>query len=183
MGWTVQQRVDAERERHLLDSTRNRRRAGAPALECERQLGPHGAHHQLRLRVLKQHPHERPQTRGSVLARVQTRERHPSREPSSVEVRRQPARRAQERRLAVSGEAREQTELAGCNIEADILQSASIRARVAIANAVKRQQGGPQGSIPRRSPNGTRTATISPAHSASVPPVTGMWTLGSALEE
>src|SRR5437868_15421329 len=45
----IEQRVYAERERHLLDAASHRRGAVSAALERERQLGPHRAHHQLRL--------------------------------------------------------------------------------------------------------------------------------------
>ena len=55
----VEQRVDAERERDLLDAARDRGGAVAAALERERELGAHGAHHELRLGILEQHARRR----------------------------------------------------------------------------------------------------------------------------
>ena len=170
--------VDAERERHLLDSARDRRRPVAAALERECELGPHRAHHQLGLGILEQHPHERPQARGSVLARVEARERDPSGEAPAVEVRRKAAGGAQERRLAVAGEAREQAELARVDLQADVIERARIFARVAIGDLLEGQQRADHGSIPRRSQKGSSAATISATHSASVPGLVGMRTEG-----
>ena len=108
----VEQRVDAERERDLLDPARDRRGAVAAALERERELGAHGAHHELRLGVLEEHAREGAEPRRAVLARVEARERDAAGEAPAVEVRHEPAGGTQQRRLAVAGEARQQAELA-----------------------------------------------------------------------
>ena len=95
-------------------STPRATRAGAvpAALERQRELGAHRAHDELRLGVLEQRARDRAQARRAVLARVQTGERHAAGEAPAVEVRHEPAGGAQQRRLAVAGEAREQAELA-----------------------------------------------------------------------
>ncbi len=67
-GRAVEQVVDAERERHLLDPARDRGRRVPAALQRERELGAHGAHHQLGLGVLEERAGERPQA-----ARVRAR--------------------------------------------------------------------------------------------------------------
>ena len=67
-------------------------------------------------------PGERAEARGPVLARVEAGERHRAGERAAVEVRHEAARRAQQRRLAVAGEPGEQAELAGLDLEADVVQ-------------------------------------------------------------
>ncbi len=57
----IQQRVDAEREGHLLHAPRDGPGAVAAALQRERELGAHRAHHELRLGVLEQHAGYAPQ--------------------------------------------------------------------------------------------------------------------------
>ena len=98
---------DAERERGLLHPARDRRRAPAAVLERERELGAHGAHHDLRLRVLEQRPGDGGQLGRAVLARVEPARHQPPGELAAVEVRDEPGRRAQQRRLARAGAARE----------------------------------------------------------------------------
>jgi len=85
-----------------LDPARNFAGAAATALERERELGAHGAGHELRLRILEDRPCEHAQGRGSVLARAPARERDAPGEAPAVEVRHQSAGRAQQRRLAVA---------------------------------------------------------------------------------
>ncbi len=162
----VEQRVDPERERDLLDPARDRRVALAAAFERERELGADGAHHELRLGVLEQHARVAAEVRGAVLARVEAGERDRAGERAAVEMRHEPAGRMQERRLAVAGQSRQQAELARFQLEADVVERRGLRTRVAVGDVVERQD---HWSIPRRSRNGRRIAAISAAESTNVP--------------
>ena len=114
----VEQRRDAERERGLLDAARDRGRAPAAVLERERELGAHGRHHDLRLRVLEQRPGDGGELGRSVLARVEPVAAQPARERAAVEVRHEAGGGAQERRLAGARPAGEHDELAGLDSSA-----------------------------------------------------------------
>ncbi len=70
-GVAIEQVRDAERERGFLDGAGGRRRALAAALERERELGAHAAHHDLRLGVLQQRAGVQRDLGGRVLARVE----------------------------------------------------------------------------------------------------------------
>ena len=72
-----------------------------------------------------------------MLASVKARERDPSGEASAVEVRHEAAGGAQERGLAMPGEARQQTELARVDIEAHVIQRGGIHARVAVGDPLE----------------------------------------------
>ena len=167
----IQQRVDAERERDLLDAARDRGGAVAAALERERELGAHRAHHQLRLGVLEEHAGERAEARRPVLAGVEAGERDATGEMPAVEVRHEAAGGPQQRRLAVAGEAREQAELARLDLDADVLERRRGDAGVGVADLLEAQQRRAHRSIPRRSANGSSTASASPRQSAAVPAV------------
>ena len=149
--------------------------APSPRLSsAQRELGPHRAHHELGLGVLEAAtPANAPRLGGAVLARVQAGERHPPGEATAVEVRHQPAGGAQQRRLAVPGEAREQAELARLDLEADLRERGARDPRIVVGDVLDRQQRGTHGSIPRRSANGSSTAPISAAHSTMVPAPVG----------
>ncbi len=97
MDRALQEVVDAERERDLLDAARDRRGAVAAAFQHERELTADGVHHELRLGVLEEHAHEPSEPGGVVLARIQPADAHAPREAPAVEVRRQAAGRAQQR--------------------------------------------------------------------------------------
>ncbi len=161
----IEQVVDAERERDLLDPARHRGGAVPAALQRERELGAHRVHHELRLGILEERPRDRPQPRGAVLAGVEAREHDTPREAPAVEVRHQAAGGAQQRGLAVAGEARQQAQLARGNLQAHVVERRALDARVAVGDAVERQDA--HGSIPRRSQNGSSTAAGRATHSAS----------------
>ena len=108
----VEQPRDAERERGLLDAARDRRRAPAAVLERERELGAHGAHHDLRLGVLEQRAGDGGQLGRAVVARVEPAGEQPPGELAAVEVRHEAGRGAQQRRLARARAAGEHDELA-----------------------------------------------------------------------
>ena len=119
----VEQPGDAERERGLLDPARDRRGAPAAVLERERQLRADSAHHDLRLGVLEQRAGDRGQLGRAVVARVQPAGEQPARELAAVEVRDEPGRGAQQRRLARPRPAREDDELARLHAQRDVGQS------------------------------------------------------------
>ncbi len=175
----VEQRVDPERQRHLLHSPRGRGRRLSAALERERELGPHGACHQLRLGVLEQRADHCAEARRRMRARVEASDPHGAGEASAVKMGNKAAGRAQERRLALTGEPRQQAQFAGLELEADIGERRLSRAGVAVRHALEGEDR-THGSIPRRSANGSRTATSSATHSAGVPAVIGAWTRGYA---
>ena len=96
-GGPVEQMRDAQRERRLLHRPRH---SGPPApliLEREAEFGADGAHHDLRLRVLEEGPHDRGQLAGTVLAGVHPGDQHAAGELSSVEVRDEPAGGSEQR--------------------------------------------------------------------------------------
>src|ERR1039458_3560622 len=183
MGGSVKQRVDAERERHLLDPTGDRRGAVAAALERECQLRAHGARDELGLGILEQRAGERPQARRSVLVGVEAGEGHPSREAAAVEMGHEATGGVQQRGLSTPREAREQAELAWLDLEADITERRSVSVRVAVGDMVVGEQWFGHGSIPRRSQNGKRTAAMSAAHRTSVSAPVGMRTAGYAAKD
>ena len=125
----VEQAGDAERERRLLHPARDRRLAPAAVLERERELGAHRAHHDLRLGVLEQRARDRGQLGRAVLARVEAARHEPPDELAAVEVRHEPGRRAQQRRLAGAGAAREDDELARLDPQRDVGERRPRRAR------------------------------------------------------
>ena len=89
------------------------RRRGLPAvLEPERELGPDGAHHDLRLGVLEQRADGGASSPGPWSRRVESGDRRPAGERAAVEVRDEAARGAQQRRLARSRRAGDDDELA-----------------------------------------------------------------------
>ena len=170
--------IDPQRQRHLLHAARDRRRPLAAALQRERQLRAHPARHQLRLGILKQSAGECAQARRAVVARAQAGERDVAREAPAVEVRHQPARGPQQRRLALPGQTREQAELARRELEADVLERRGIDTRIAVGDALEREDRPAHGSIPRRSQKGSATAAISATHSAAVLAPSAMCTCG-----
>ena len=178
MRGPVQQVIDPQRQRHLLHAASNRRRPLAAALERERQLRAHAARHELRLGILEQSARERAQARRAVLARVQAGKRHAAGEAPAVEMGHETARGPQQRRLALSGQARQQAELARRELEADVLERRGIDTRIAVGDALERYDRPAHGSIPRRSQKGSATAAISATHSAAVLAPSAMCTCG-----
>src|SRR6202035_2950163 len=103
---------------------------------------------------LEQHPGECPETGGAVLARVQPGERDATREAPAMEVRDEATGRAQQGRLAVAREARQQAELPGADLDADVAEGGPLDTGVAVADALERQQRGGHPCTPRRSAKG-----------------------------
>ncbi len=165
----IEQRVDAERQRHLLDPARDRRRALAAALERKRQLRAYGARDELRLGVLEQHARNGAEPGRPVLARVEPGQPHAPGEAPAVKVRHEPARGAQQRGLAAAGQARQHAELAMRDFEADIAQRRLRELRIAVGDALEGQQRAAHRSIPRRSQNGSSAEASSARASTSVP--------------
>ena len=162
---------DPERQRGLLHPARDRGRRQPLVLEREGQLGAHRAHHDLGLGVLEQRPGHGGERRRVVRARVEPADLEPAGELAAMEVRHEPAGRAQQRRLARAARAGQDDELAGRDVEVDVAQRGSGRARVAVRDAFEPQRA--HGSIPRRSANGSSAQTASSAQSPSCAGPTG----------
>ena len=158
VGGAVQQVVDAERERDLLDSAGDRAGPMPAALERQRELRAHRAHHELALGVLEERARERPQARGPVLAGVQAGELHAPREAPAVKVRHQATGGAQQRRLAMPGEAREHAELARAHLEAQVLERRALGAGVAVGDLVEGEDA--HGLTALTTKKGARTTPI-----------------------
>ncbi len=92
----------------------------AAVLERQRQLGAHAAHHDLGLGVLEDGPADGGQLARPVVAHVEARDRQLAHDLAAVEVRHQPAERAQQRRLARSRLAGQQREAARRQLERDV---------------------------------------------------------------
>ena len=160
VGRAVEQRVDAERERHLLDPARDRRGAVAAALERERELGAHRAHHELRLGVLEERAGERARVGGPVLARVEARERRRARRsapPWKCGTRPQAARSSVDLPLPESPASRQNSP--GSISRLTSLERRRSRARVAVGDLLEGQERHAHRSIPRRSANGSSAAS------------------------
>ena len=177
MHRAVEQRVDPQRERDLLHPARDGALVVPATLERESQLRAHGARHELGLGVLEQGARDGAELGGPPLAGVHAGKSDRAGEASAVKVRDQTTGGAQQRRLAVAGQAREQAQLSGLDLEADVVERRRIDARVMVGDAVEGEDR-IHGSIPRRSVNGSRIAAISAMHSAPVAAVTGIWTRG-----
>ena len=175
-GGAVEQRVDAERERHLLDAARDGSRRAPEVLDGERQLGAHGAHHDLRLGVLQQRAGDDADRRRGVLARVEAGDGHVAREAAAVEMRHEAGGGAQQRRLARAGEPGEHAELARRERQADVAQRRAGSAGVGVGDLLEAQHG--HGSIPRRSANGASATSPISAASANVPSPAAIETSG-----
>ena len=167
----VEQPGDAERERRLLDPARDRGRAPAAVLERERELRAHRPHHDLRLGVLEQRAGDGGQLGRAVVARVEPAGQQPPRELAAVEVRHEPGRGAQQRRLARPRPAREHDELAGLDAQGDVGERRPRGARIRVGHAVEDELA--HRPTPRRSANGSSAHATSAAASASTPPSTG----------
>ena len=167
----VEQPGDAERERGLLDPARDRRRAPAAVLERERELGAHRAHHDLRLGVLEQRAGDRGQLGRAVVARVEPAGEQPARELAAVEVRHEPGRGAQQRRLARPRPAGEDDELARLDAQRDVGQRRPRGARIRVGDVVEDELA--HRPIPRRSANGSSAHATSATASATTPASTG----------
>ena len=156
----------------LLHAARDSGRREPLVLEREGELAADRVHHDLRLGVLEQRAGHRGQRRRLVGACVEAAGRHAARELATVEVRHQPARGAQQRRLARAGAAREHHELARRDLEVDAAQRGRADARVGVGDALERERRAHR-PIPRRSANGSRTHATSSAARVSTAPSTG----------
>ena len=99
--------ADPERERDLLDRARDHRGGRlAAVLERQRELGAHAAHHDLRLGILEHGAAHGCELARAVFAHVEPADLELALDVAAVEVRHEPAERAQERRLAGAGRRR-----------------------------------------------------------------------------
>ena len=99
VGAALQQVRDAERERRLLHGPCHRGGGLAPVLERQLELCAHSAHHDLALGLLEDRPADGGELAGAVLAHVEAPNAQLAVRLAAVEVRHEPAERAQERRL------------------------------------------------------------------------------------
>ena len=140
----------------------------------------HRAHHDLRLGVLEQRPGDRGDPRRAVLARVQPARLDGPGEGPAVEVRHEPGRRAQQRRLARAGAAREQHQLARLDRQRHAGERVPVHARGSDTKPRPPSTGSDplEGSVhrrptPRRSANGASVQTKSAAIAIRVAAVSG----------
>ena len=129
VGAALEQVGDAERQRRLLHRARQRRRRLAAVLERQLELGPHAAHHHLRLGLLEHRAAHGGQLARAVLAHVEPADLELAARLAAVEVRDEPAERAQQRRLARAGQAGQHGERAGLDLERDVVERAARRRR------------------------------------------------------
>ena len=113
-----------------------------------------------------------------MLASVEPRDDCAPGEVAAMEVRYEPARGTQERRLPAPGEPCEDAELAREQIEADVVQRGVARAGVAVRDTLEREHRAAHRSIPLRAANGSSVAAVIARASATVPTPTGMSTSG-----
>ena len=116
----VQQPPEAERQRRLLDTPRHGRRGPAEVLQGERDLRPHRPHHDLRLGVLEERPGDRGDLGRPVRTGVEPAGLHAPAERPAVEVRHEPARGPQQRRLPRSRATGDQHQLPGLDRQRDV---------------------------------------------------------------
>ncbi len=118
-------------------------------------------------------PATAPSCGGPVLAGVHAGERHRAGEAPAVKVRDQAAGGAQQRRLAVTGQSREQAQLARLDLEADVVERRLLDVRVAVGDVVEGRGSGswvdPSAVAERQQDGGDQRA-----QSAPVAGVTGM---------
>ena len=179
-GRAVEQMRDSERERRLLDRARDRGRRLALVLERERQLGADRAHHDLRLGILEQRPDGGRERARTVLAGVHPRERSRGRRTRRREMRHEPIRGAQQRRLARARPAGEHDQLARGDVERDVGDRRRGRARIGVGDLAQRQDA--HGPIPLRSANGSSAHSTIATATAAPPMPTGADSDGSELE-
>jgi hypothetical protein len=98
----VEQMGDAQGQRRLLHPACRRSGTLSAVLERERELGAHRPHNDLRLGILEERAALRRQLPRSVVAGVQAGRHDLAGVLAAVEVRHQPARRPQQRRLSRS---------------------------------------------------------------------------------
>ena len=175
VGGAVEQVVDAERERDLLDAARDRRGAVAAALQRERELGAHRAHHELRLGILEERAGERAEARGPVLARVEPGERRRDRRscpPWKCGTSPQAARSSVDLPCPESPASRQNSP--GSSAKLTSCSAGALDAWVGVGDAARRSRTRP---ITARSRGGRRTAaataSASAAQSASRPGLSG----------
>ena len=172
VGAPLEQVRDAEGERRLLDRAGYAAGRLAPVFERQLELGAHAAHHDLALGLLEDRAADRGQVAGAVLAHVEPADTQLAARLAAVEVRDEPAERAQECRLPRAGDAREHREGARLELERDVLERLTRPVRVAVAEAVgERERHGlpPTPSRARRPANGasaTRTIAAASAHTS-----------------
>ena len=170
VGRAVEQRLDPQRERHLLHAARHGGPALAAVLQREGELMANGAEHDLRLGVLEEAARHRRDRRRPVLAGIEAADHRAAAEDAAVEVRHEAARGAQQRGLAAGRQPGENHELARLDDHRHITQRRPRRPGVGVRHAFQREHA--HGSIPRRSRNGASATTISaPASSSSPLPI------------
>src|SRR5262249_18301740 len=146
-----------------------------------RDLGANGAHDDLRLGLLEERAADGGELAGAVRARVEPADEHAAARLAAVEVRHEPARGADQRRLARRGQARPHDEPAGLDVQRDVAQRGLRGAGVAVAEVLEGQRA--HASIPVRLRSGScASTTIAAAYShGPAPPVSSNVGYGSTV--
>jgi hypothetical protein len=113
---------DAGGGERRLDGGRDRGRRRADVLEPERDLGGDPPEHDLLLRILEDRRDRARELRRAGAARVAARDLDPALEAAAVEPRHEAGEGADERRLAGTGRAEEEHDLAGLDRERHVAQ-------------------------------------------------------------
>ena len=172
----LEQRLDAERERDLLDPAGRRDGAVPAILERERQLRADRAHHDLGLGILEQRADLAGERRRAVLAQIHAADLGAAVEVPAVEVRHEAGRDAEQRRLARRGAAGEHDELALGDLERQLAQRGRRRPRVGVGDPLELERV--HATIPRRCANGARAASASAPASTKVEAPNDPWIAG-----
>ena len=159
----------------IVSATSSTARAMAPpvlaaVLQRQRDLGPHPAHHDLRLGVLEDRPADGGQLGRTVLAQVQAADGQPPARVPAVEVRHQAAQRPQQRRLARPRQAGKHGERALVELQVDEGERVDVAAAVAVAEALRAREHLRHAPPPPTGPRGRRTAAQPPAARPRRPP-------------
>lgn len=169
----VEQRLDAEREGDLLDAAGDSRRAEATVLEREGELAADGAEDDLRLGILEEGAGDRGDVARPVLAGVEPGDADGPGEVSAVEVGHEPARGAQQRRLAGRGQPGEHDELPRLDGQRDVTERGRLGPGVRVREAADVEDA--HRSIPLRDANGSSATSTRPAASAHAPGPVATW--------
>jgi len=112
----------ADRCERLRRSWADPLRRRAEVLEPERHLGGHAREHDLVLRVLEERRNGSREIGGTQAPRVMAGDLDAAGKTAPVEVRHEPGKRAQQRRLPTAGGAEQRDHLAGAELERDVVQ-------------------------------------------------------------
>src|SRR6202035_249483 len=134
---------------------------------------PHGPHDDLRLWILEQRSHDCREFTRRVVASVESRAPGLACEAPTVEVRNEPAGRAQKAGLSGARGSCDHDQLTRGDLQADVVEGGVIRPRVPVGDPVELEDGLAHDSTPLRSANGKSAHTMSPTATSTSPTPTG----------